>query len=1331
MKIRIFLLVVFLFPSLVAAQYKFPLKISANKRYVTDQNGTPYLIIGDAAHRPISNISNSQYATYINDRQAQGFTSLNLFGSCISAGSCLTSTGATNTTGQAFDGTLPFSSTLSGGVYDFCTPVAAYWNQVHQFVAAANAAGMVVGPFQPLPWGNGWSTAFQNSTNQTVTTCLGFTGTRNFIIGAYLGNLFKDTTVFWAVGQDFNSSSLPGCSDLTTQADFMAGIASTYPNAIIGAQLNFFVSDSSQGYTICAGGTTGNTEYAANLNSNFVYTYSGPWDQVHKAYNATPIIPVYLGESNYEGGNNDGLGHAGTAFDTRAEGWWALTSGAVGYIFGNTNVEHFVSGWPSSLDTIATSQIQFMELLLNRAPWPNFVPDQSNVLLTSGFGSCSTVNGQLDSSTCATATFDGSSYAIVYTPVSTNALSINMAKFTSAVVSAQWYDPTTGRYQSVQGSPFANSGTQVFTPPTTAHSDLTGDWVLVLQAVPWSVPLAASRGLDWSVAGANPGPLFRPICQTVQCTTLFSSVTDANLSSAINNAPANTVILFPTGSFTLSPFTIQRDNVTLRGQGADQTKLTITGTTSCPSNSGGVSVMVGICGSNNWWPGAINNQATFTAGFSQGTTVITLSAVPNLGPGSMIILQQNKDSAGFPTSADILVCDNSATPICSTEGSSLVNGNNQSETHLVIGVNGTNVTIYPPVIAPNFRTAQSPIAWWPNHAVTGVGIENMTIDGSAGTGARTVMEIDNGIGNWITGVRSVIRAADAQKGYHIHQYLGAFNTIRSNYLYGYRDVSQENYSITVNDEDLIENNIVEQNVVPFSQNGPGGSALVLAYNYATNNVGINGVTGWEQGPLWHNMGTFYTLMEGNDIPKLEYDAIHGTHNLDTAFRNYLHGQVGQLNNTALFVVRFHARNVNAIGNVLGCGTAATCPSGSFPYYTSYENDVPSAQGPDAAVFNVGGAYSGNATVTGTDSQTVADFLKWGNCDTVTNTCRFLSSEVPSGLTNFANPVPASQTLPSSFYLTAKPLWWSGVPFPATGPDVTTGTVPGMNGHTYKNPARLCYESLSTDPTYSGTTPPVKSFNASVCYSGAAPTPAPGITFSPTTVQFGNVTQGTTSAPITVTVTNSGNAALILSTPYFTIPPIDTDFVNAGTGTCANGATVNAGASCTVVVTFTPQSSTTESATLTINGNASGTVNMFGTGVANQSAVTLSQATINFPNQAVNTTSSGILVTLTSTGNAALTMTSITITGTNPSNFSILGTGTTCPLGAGTLAVNSSCNVVVAFSPTAALSYSANLTFTTNASTSPNNVALSGSGQVSNIVSGSGSISGSAAINVHP
>jgi hypothetical protein len=84
-----------------------------------------------------------------------------------------------------------------------------------------------------------------------------------------------------------------------------------------------------------------------------------------------------------------------------------------------------------------------------------------------------------------------------------------------------------------------------------------------------------------------------------------------------------------------------------------------------------------------------------------------------------------------------------------------------------------------------------------------------------------------------------------------------------------------------------------------------------------------------------------------------------------------------------------------------------------------------------------------------------------------------------------------------------------------------------------------------------------------------------------------------------------------------------------------------------------------------------------------------------------TTSASQTATLSNTGNATLNISSITLAGTNPTDFAETNT---C---GETLAVEASCTISVTFTSASAASATATLTVTDNASGSPQSVSLSG------------------------
>ncbi|HEX6679290.1 MAG TPA: choice-of-anchor D domain-containing protein, partial [Gaiellaceae bacterium] len=108
-----------------------------------------------------------------------------------------------------------------------------------------------------------------------------------------------------------------------------------------------------------------------------------------------------------------------------------------------------------------------------------------------------------------------------------------------------------------------------------------------------------------------------------------------------------------------------------------------------------------------------------------------------------------------------------------------------------------------------------------------------------------------------------------------------------------------------------------------------------------------------------------------------------------------------------------------------------------------------------------------------------------------------------------------------------------------------------------------------------------------------PTTAPAVSFTPTSLTFAAQAIGTTSAPRSITVTNTGNAGLFINSAAV---PNTLDFTEVSDG--CSGLTLAAGTSCSVSITFSPTLSGTRSAAFTLTDNAANspqTVPLTGTG----------------------------------------------------------------------------------------------------------------------------------------
>jgi hypothetical protein len=206
-----------------------------------------------------------------------------------------------------------------------------------------------------------------------------------------------------------------------------------------------------------------------------------------------------------------------------------------------------------------------------------------------------------------------------------------------------------------------------------------------------------------------------------------------------------------------------------------------------------------------------------------------------------------------------------------------------------------------------------------------------------------------------------------------------------------------------------------------------------------------------------------------------------------------------------------------------------------------------------------------------------------------------------------------------------------------------------------------------------------------------------VSYTPKTATFSNTAISSTSNAKTVTVTNLSTATLEVTGITITgANPAD----YTQTNTC--GAWIAGGTSCTITVLFTPQAAFTRSATIQINDSDPGSpqnVTLSGTGYA----ITVSAKTLSFPSTKVGSTSAGKTVTVTNLGSAPVSLSSIAVTGTNPSEFQQTNT-----CGA-SIAGGASCTITVTFTPRATGTRTATLTITDADPTSPQTVTLSGTG----------------------
>ncbi len=222
------------------------------------------------------------------------------------------------------------------------------------------------------------------------------------------------------------------------------------------------------------------------------------------------------------------------------------------------------------------------------------------------------------------------------------------------------------------------------------------------------------------------------------------------------------------------------------------------------------------------------------------------------------------------------------------------------------------------------------------------------------------------------------------------------------------------------------------------------------------------------------------------------------------------------------------------------------------------------------------------------------------------------------------------------------------------------------------------------------------------------------------INFAATAAGTVSSdsPKTVAVQNVGNAALTFPVPGSGANPaaganfmLNSSAASAcavSTAGAAQAATLAAGATCELSISFDPAAAGTVDGSLVLTDTD---LNAAGPEYATQAialsgdapVATLSATMVAFGPQQTGTASAQQQVTLTNTGSAALTITNVAVSGTNAGAFAF-------PDSCGTsLAAGANCTITGNFTPSTAGAMTATLVISDNASGSTQMLELSGVG----------------------
>lgn len=435
------------------------LKVSTNGRYLVDQEGKPFLYLGDTAWTLFKRLKREEADEYLQNRLAKGFTVIQAY--------VLRGLEVKNVYGDL--------TVIDRDPTKFNEP---FFRNVDYIVNKANELGLVMG----LVVTYGEHVRQRHSDEQVFNTSNAFT------FGKILADRYKDNAVVWLLGGDRVAAE--------DEAVWTA-MAKGLKEGCRGTQLVSYHGP---------GPSPGVTNYSSSfwfhtadwLDFNMIqsgHRWGTPnYEFITHDYNLKPAKPTIDMEARYEN-HPDSVwvsGHVGTpgkrmdAHQEREAAYWNMLAGAAGHGYGNNNIWQLwdpdrmpapddrsfpftrlrgTTHWRKAMDMEGAYDMGLVRKLFELRPWYKLVPDQSLIAMGQGKGE--------DHIQAARA--DDGSFILAYLPFG-NRVGIHMDKLSGSTIKAQWYDPREGTW--IRIGQYTNSGIREFVPPSNGDQN---DWVLVLE----------------------------------------------------------------------------------------------------------------------------------------------------------------------------------------------------------------------------------------------------------------------------------------------------------------------------------------------------------------------------------------------------------------------------------------------------------------------------------------------------------------------------------------------------------------------------------------------------------------------------------------------------------------------------------------------------------------------------------------------------------------------------------------------------------------------------------------------------------------------------------
>ena len=449
------------------AQTVFPLRISEDKRYLVDQRNKPFPILGRTAWFIISQPEQG-YEKFVENTLTHGHNAIEF--------AAITHWPTGNHAPFNGEGELPFLKRLDGSAWDgklkynslkqeapdLTTPNEKYWRFVDKFLAYCAAKGLLVFMFPAYVGYNGEEQGWMKELVANGKD-------KSMAYGAWIANRYKrQKNIVWMLMGDmgkFNDEQ-----KIAEQA-LIDGLKS-----VKHQESSQYTAESHSGENAADSPYFG---HEMTLNGVYTWELKVPVPYLaRKGYSHKPAMPSFLLEEPYDEEGPDGNNYNPNATQpVRRFQWWGWLCTIGGYISGNGYVWPFIDPvWQQHLNTKGAQDMVRLNRFINSVEWWKLVPAGLN-----GMKSIIVDPVNIDTAASyvsAAASRDGSLLVAYIPPAHKGGVKVDLSVL-SRITFAYWFDPTDGRYLSVEGSPVNNTGIREFTPPGK-NQDGESDWVLLL-----------------------------------------------------------------------------------------------------------------------------------------------------------------------------------------------------------------------------------------------------------------------------------------------------------------------------------------------------------------------------------------------------------------------------------------------------------------------------------------------------------------------------------------------------------------------------------------------------------------------------------------------------------------------------------------------------------------------------------------------------------------------------------------------------------------------------------------------------------------------------------